>query len=439
MTTDPNLGANEIDDLRQEVDSLRGQLAGQRKQRHARTRTVFTWILTTLAVLATVLSLLAIWTLRTMTSTDLFVDRVGSIIDQPAVAQEIGDRAAVELVAAVGLQERIAEVLPPQAAVAAGPIATAAQKALADGTTELVQTEQFQQAWDAALTASHRLAIGVLSGQDTESVTNQDGTVVLNLTPVVNALVGQSSEFLSQLLNRDISAPTLTTDNIDDAAAALENALGVDLPADFGNITLFTSDELATAQQAYTATRIATWLTPLVALMLIGLAVAVSLRRVRTLLTIVVGVALLLALVGLMLSPLEDQIVSAVPDAGLQGAVSASFATVTSSLLTAIIVVAVLGVVAAFLLFAMGDSRSARSARGAMGQAPSLASRHRGAFLAGGAVVALILMAIIPGRSWGQLLFVLLLYAGYALAVLLAPRRVDDAPLPPSDASPAAA
>lgn len=30
-------------------------------------------------------------------------------------------------------------------------------------------------------------------------------------------------------------------------------------------------------------------------------------------------------------------------------------------------------------------------------------------------------MAVIPGRSWGQVAFVLLLYAGFALAVLLAP------------------
>jgi len=30
---------------------------------------------------------------------------------------------------------------------------------------------------------------------------------------------------------------------------------------------------------------------------------------------------------------------------------------------------------------------------------------------------------VLPGRSWGQLLAVLLLYAAYALAVLLAPRR----------------
>jgi hypothetical protein len=418
MTTTPNAGATGIGDPRDEPDE-------QPRPRSGRTRRIVTGILTTLAVLATVLSMLSIWTLRTLTDTGLFVDRVGSIVEQPEVAREIGERAAAELVVVADLQQRIAAVLPPEAAIAAGPIASAAQDFLADGATELVQTKQFQRAWDASLTASHRLAIGVLSGQDTTALTNEDGTVVLNLTPVVNALVKQAPEFLSQLLNRPIDAAALTTENVEDAAAALEQALGVELPAGFGDVTLISSEELGAAQQGYTAMRVATWLTPLVALMLIGLALAVSLTRVRTLLTIVVGVALLLLLVGLALNPLENLIISAVADQGLQGAVRASFGTVTSSLLTAITVVAVLGVLAALALLTMSDSRSGRAAREAIGQAPSLASRYRGAFLGGGAVVALVLLAIIPGRSFGQLLFVLVLYAGYALAVLLAPRRVD--------------
>lgn len=433
MTAENSTDAT-VDELRQEVEDLRGELDGQRKQRRARTRSVFTWILTALAVLATVLSLLSIWTLRTLTNTELFVSRVGSVIEEPAVAQQIGEQAATQVVDALDLQQRIAEVLPPEAAIAAGPITVAARDFLADGTTKLVESEQFQQAWETALGASHRLAIGVLSGEDTTTVTNEDGSIVLNLTPVANALIAEGSDFLSEVLGRDIPSPTLTTDNIDDAAAALENALGVELPEDFGNIEVFSSDDLAAAQQAYTAMRIATWLTPLIALMLIGLALAVSMRRLRTLLTIVVGVALLMLFVGLALAPLQNQIVANVADQGVQGAVRAGFSSVTSSLLTGITVIAVLGVLSALILFLLGDSRGARAGRSALADSPSTAGRHRGAFLAGGAVVALIIMAIIPGRSWGQFLIVGLLYAGYVLAVLLAPRPPQDLPSGPEPA-----
>ena len=57
-----------------------------------------------------------------------------------------------------------------------------------------------------------------------------------------------------------------------------------------------------------------------------------------------------------------------------------------------------------------------------MAQTPSLATRHRGWFLIGGALVALLLLAVLPGISWGQVGVVALLYAGYALAVVLAPQ-----------------
>ena len=38
-----------------------------------------------------------------------------------------------------------------------------------------------------------------------------------------------------------------------------------------------------------------------------------------------------------------------------------------------------------------------------------------------------MVLAVIPGRSWVQFLAVLLVYAAYALAVLLAPQRDDPA------------
>ncbi len=418
----------EVEQLRREVETLQRQLGSERAARSARIRTVFAWILTVLAVIATTLALLAIWTFRTLTDTDLFVDRVGSIIEQPEVAAAVGDAAAEQLVVALDLEERLASRLPEGAAVAAGPIATAAQDYLAQGATALVQTEQFQAAFDAALAGGHRLSIGVLSGSDTTAIENADGVIVLDITPVVNALLLEGSAFLSDLLDREITAPTVTPENIDAAIAALEEQLDTDLPADFGQVVLVESEQLAVAQQAYQTTRVATWLAPIAALVLIGLAVAVSLRRVRTALAIVIGVALLLLLVAVALQPIQSSVVGSVPEVGLRDAVAAAFGTVVSSLLTGIVVVVVLGVLAAVALYLLGDSRGARAGRDIVTQAPSLAASHRGWFLGGGAVVALLLLAVIPGRSWGQLLVVLLLYVGYALAVLLAPRPAEPAP-----------
>ncbi len=421
MSTDQ---PTEVDLLRSELDSLKGQLAVERRERSRRTRGIATWVLTVLAVLATVLALLSVWVFRTLNNTDLFVDRVGSVIEDPQVAQAVGERAAAELVTALDLQDRIAEVLPDRAKLLAGPVTTATQNYLAQATTKLLASDQFQQAWDVALREGHEATIAILSGKSTEAISTNDGTIVLNITPVVNALVDQGAEFLSGLLNREITAPDITQENVEAAIAALENALGVDLPTTFGTVTLFQSDDLATAQSAYSTIKTAIWLVPLAALILIGLTLAVSLRRLRTLLIIVVGVALAMLFVRLALSPVQDSLVSAVRDDGLRGAVSASFDQVTGSLVSGITWVMVLGLLAGLVLLVTGDSRPAQQGRELLGETPELAARYRGAFLAGGAVVALALLAIIPGRTWGQLLTVALLYAGYALLILLAPRTV---------------
>lgn len=416
----------DVDQLRSEVASLQRQLESERRARSARVRGVTGWVLTVLAVLATTLALLAVWTFRTFTDTELFVDRVGSIIEQPEVAAAVGDAAATRLVTALDLEERVAGALPDEIAVVAGPLTTAAENYLSQGAAALVQTDAFEEAWDASLTAGHKVSIGILSGTDTTAVENSNGVIVLDVTPVVNAILAEGADFLSGLLNRDISAPTVTGDDIDAGVAAIEQQLGTDLPADFGQVVLFESESLATAQAAYQGARAAVWLAPIAALLLAGLAIAVSTRRVRTALSIVIGTALALLAVAVLLEPIESTVVSSVVEQGLSGAVGAAFTTILSSLVNGIVVMVVLGILAACVLVLTGNSRVGVSGRSTLASMPSLAGRYRGWFLGGGAVVAVALLAVIPGRSWGQVLAVLGLYALYGLAVVLAPRPAEE-------------
>ncbi len=419
--------AEELERLRAELQQVRGELDSIQERRHSKARSIASVVLAVLAVLATTLSLMSIWTFRTLNNTELFVDRVGSIIEDPQVAQAVADRASAQLVEALDLQTRVKDVLPDQTAVLAAPITKAAQTYLARATNELLQSEQFLQAWDAALAASHELTIDLLSGEGSESISTTDGAIVLNLIPVINELLAQGADFLSALIGKEISVPEVTGDDLNAAAAALENALGVDLPDDFGTITLYQGDNLAQAQDWYSAIKIAVWLTPLVCLLLIGLALVVSRRPGRTFLGIVVGVALLSLLVRLAMTPLKTALLENVADQSMAGAVASAFDTVTGSLLSAITVALILGIVAAVLLYLGGDSKGAETGRELIGRTPSLAARHGGAFLIGGAVAILAILAVVPGRSWAQLVWGVLLYAGFGLAVLLAPRFSPEA------------
>jgi hypothetical protein len=330
---------------------------------HGRGRTVAAWALTVAAVLATVLALLAVWTFRTFTDSELFVERVGPVVEDPLVAQAVADSAAAQLVEAVGLQERVESRLPPELAPFSVTIAGAAETTLAREGAEALQTEQFRSAFEAVLLRGHQLSIGVLSGQDTDNVSNEAGVIVLDVAPAVVAVAEANDGLLAGLIERRSEATGV--DIAADPVGALEARLGVDLPDDFGQVVLFESENLAAAQTAYTAARVSVWLAPLVALVLVAAAVLVSRRRLRTLLHVVVGVAGLLVLVRLAAEPVRSALVGAVAESGLAGAVASSFDTVLSSLFLGIAVVAALGVAALVALLLLG--RADRRQAGAVG------------------------------------------------------------------------
>lgn len=341
--------------------SVQPVIAGRPEARRhgGRGRTVAVWVLTVAAVLATVLVVLAAWTFRTFTDSELFVSRVGPVVEDPQVAAAVADAAAAELVDGIGLQERIESRLPPELAAFAATITGAAETTLAREGAEALQTEQFRGAFEAALLRGHQLSIGVLSGRDTENVSNEAGVIVLDVAPAVVAVVEADDGLLADLVER--RSEVTGVDVAADPVAAVEARFGVDLPDDFGQVVLFESEDLAAAQAAYSAARISVWLSPVVALVLVAVAVAVSRRRLRTLLHVLVGVAGLLVLVRLVVEPVRGALVGSVAESGLAGAVGATFDTVLSTLFVGIAVAAVVGGLALLALVLLGRAERRRA------------------------------------------------------------------------------
>jgi hypothetical protein len=410
----------EVQRLRADVDRLERTFAAEKHTRLSRRRAGVTWPLIVGASLATTVALVSLWTFRTINDTDRFVDRVGGVIEEPEVAAVIGDRAAGQLVQAIDLEARLRDRLPDDSEVMAAPLTAASQQFLARGAVALLETDQFQRAWDVAVATGHDLSIRVLRA-DRAAIQTTDGAVVVDLVPVISALLEEGAEFLSNLLDREIQAPTVTPDNVDAAVATLEQQFEVDLPADFGQLTLVESEHLAEIQSAYQSARLAAWLAPLASLVLIGAALIVAPRRLRAALFIVIGVAIGMLVVAIALAPLERSLLDRVADDTLRPAVSAAYDAVMHSLRVGVVVVTVLGVIATFGVVATGPSRAGELSRRGLRRLPMAAAHHRGWFLAGGAAVALAALAAIPGRTWGQLFIALALYAAFALAVALAP------------------
>ena len=92
-----------------------------------------------------------------------------------------------------------------------------------------------------------------------------------------------------------MTLPTITSaDPPQKAVNKLSKALGVQLPSNFGQITLVKSDKLATVQRLVKAFDRLTLVLPLVTIALLALTLWLSVNRRRTVLQLAVGVSLLM-------------------------------------------------------------------------------------------------------------------------------------------------
>jgi hypothetical protein len=117
--------------------------------------------------------------------------------------------------------------------------------------TKVLTSPQFQAIWTATLTATHRQLVAVLRSQHNVAISTSDGYIVLNTVPLINQALGKVSGLASDLAGKPVTLPAITSaDPPQQAVNKLSAALGVSLPANFGEITLVRSSDLATVRQA---------------------------------------------------------------------------------------------------------------------------------------------------------------------------------------------
>jgi hypothetical protein len=159
----------------------------------------------------------------------------------------------------------------------------------------------------------------VLEGEDTALVSD-GGKVTVDLVPMINAALARIGRASPELLGRTVDLPDLT---VDQARAALEDALGVTLDDDFGTLTVYDDGKLEAARdglQTFEEIRLAT---TAIAVLGIPAALWLSRRRRRTLLQLLAGTVIGFVVVRRVALALESEIVSLTPPDGNQAAVEA--------------------------------------------------------------------------------------------------------------------
>ena len=419
----------ELEQLRSERDRLQQELHAAQVGKHRRMRRIVAAILVVLTVLTLAAVVPGTWARRTSLNTDRYVATVAPLASDPQVqaflALKITDATFQALDVQGRLQTALADRLP-RLTFLAGPITQAVHDFVQAQVLKLVSTPQFEQLWIAVNRIAHEQAVAVLEGKsDIPGVNVANGTVTVNLLPFVNQVLQQLGGLVSDLVGRTVTLPEITPELIQsapqEALQRIETALGVQLPADFGTITVWNSQELAAAQQAVRWFNSGIILLVLVFVLFFALALVISPARRRTLLQIAVAAAVIIVIERRLAIAGSHQLV-ANASSEAHGAVQAVADAVLGSLLRYtgwLLAIALVTVVIAVATAPYGWVVRGRAAVAGVasatfgmiqgtqvGPAATWIGGHRDLLLGGVAVLTLLLLLWLNLSFWWALLLV---------------------------------
>jgi hypothetical protein len=426
-----------------ERDAVQSGQEPIRKPRRRRIRRGIVGLLVALSCLLVLLSATVVWAHRTVLNTNTFVGTVAPVFKHPEVTSAVATRATDQLFTELNLQARLRSALPPKASFAAVPVTNAAKGFVAGELAKVLASPQFQAIWTRSLTTTHQQLVAVLRGQNTAAVSTSGGYIVLNTVPVINQALKKVSGLASDLTGKPVTLPTITSADVpQQQVAKLSKALGAPLPANFGQITLVRSSDLATVRQAVKAFDGLTLVLPLVTIALIALSLWLSVNRRRTLLQLAVGVTLLMIVERRVVLHEQGVLASAAHNPQLASTVLGDllhgFFVLTAWVLGAALAVLVIALLAGPYRWAAAIrsavARAGRSITGARGgdRRGALAwigSHAAGLQLAGAAVAGILLLIV--SVSWLSFLIIGVLLAAYEVGL----QRIK--PPPPGEAPPA--
>jgi hypothetical protein len=292
----------------------------------------------TLLVIGVILvpvSLSAVWVRNTLIDTDNYVATVGPLAGNSDIQHGIADRVTTALFADGQAKKKIAAALPDRAQVLVGPIATGLESATNAVALRLAQSNRFQTLWENVNRRAHAAVVKVLTGGGSRAST-QGGTVSINLEQIF-------TNVKQRLDGRGITV-------LDDAQ----------LPAKYKNFVLFQSKDLEKVQGGVDLLQTLAWVLPVVALLCVGGAIALSNHRRRTILRAGVWIAVAVGIQLALLSVGRNFYLDAITAAGARrGSAGAVWDQLTSFLRLSGRTMIVLALVVAIAAWVAGPSRLA--------------------------------------------------------------------------------
>jgi hypothetical protein len=413
----------ELAALRAERDALQAQLDAQTSKK-ASTHRVRGFVAVVGVIVSCLLvagAVLGLWTSRSFLDTDGFVDRAGSVIDDPEVQGALAGWLSEEVNSLIDAEEVIEDALPDEASLLAAPLSGAVNGFVSDQVASFVESDLFADLWVGAVEVAHETAAGVLSG-DSDLVEAQEDGIVISFLPVINEILAEITSQSPEIFGRTVNLPDVTVEDVpDEAAEAIGDALGVEIDDDFGTFVIYDDGALSAAQQAVELIDKLVWIFVLGAPLAIAGTMWVSPRRRRTLLQLTVGVTITMVVLRRLVFLFQDDLLELVQDPGNVGAVDSVASSFLDPLLDGALWVGLIALVIAAIAAVTGPYSWAVKLRDwvsgvARGTAASVSDRsqdedtlvwvaaNKEALQIGGVVVGVLLIWILDVEWLGFLI-----------------------------------
>jgi hypothetical protein len=376
-------------------------------------------VLLSVATITTLVAMFAVWVNRQALNTDNWTKTSSRLLADPKIQSAMGTYLVDQIFSNVDVAGELQSALPKQAAGLAGPAADGLRELANRSAPQVLARPKVQDAWEQANRAAHKQLLVVLNGGRGGSVSTANGQVTLD----VRALITQLAADLG--FQQQLAAARQKVQGSAGAQGrnAVQQKLGITLPASAGKIVILRSDQLKAAQDVAQAIRPLAWGFALVSFALFALAIWLAPGRRREVLRTIgwclVGLGILvLAARRVGGNQLVDSLVSS---ASLQPAVHDAW-TIGTSMLYDIAAAAVFyGVFIVAAAWLAGPTRAAVAVRRAL--APAL--RYRLGTVYG--IVALLYLLVLlwgPTPATTKLVGILLLGALIVLGIEVLRRRV---------------
>jgi uncharacterized membrane protein len=291
-------------------------------------RSVFSWILVVLAAITVVLGAFAFWLQTTITDEGQFVQTYKDIQREEAVATALSQDISEAFISGGNVETFVANTLPPDLQFLTVPLTEGLRTVTADVTKEILQSDAFAGVWQTVLRLAHEVTLKAI---------RTEGEIAIDLNEVADEVSSALEERgITVFEGQDIELPT---------------------------IVLWQSDEIAAASQTLELIETLGWFLPLLALILIGLAIWVSPDRRRTIAALGIGSAIALLVTLVVIDVTKANTVGAIEDDIARPAAVETWETTLRFFVQASWALIVLGLIVGFVAWVVGPSERAQRVR----------------------------------------------------------------------------